>query len=342
MISLKVALKSLLRSVLRVEFAMTVSSTNATTPRSATPFLGMALLLLTGLPFPAFSQSPTIHATIDASKTGTPISKYIYGQFLEHGGDIVNTGVWSEMLVDRKFFYPVAASAPTPPALMSNAGGNPRQRRTPTRWWAPVGGDQAVSMDEKAPYSGEQSPLVKLGGKESRGISQSGIAVRKGKVYTGRIALAGSSSAVIKVTLIWGKEGSDRETVTIHALSAGYRKFSLRYTVVADTDPTFTYYFTWQSPIFDGLPGAWHTADLQFCFDNTKRCEQGTGNTPEAQILAKNMAASWASFAATGDPSIPGLKWPATDPETNRTMIWDNERRMADDPEAEARKIILT
>lgn len=60
--------------------------------------------------------------------------------------------------------------------------------------------------------------------------------------------------------------------------------------------PAFTYYFTWQSPIFDGLPGAWHTADLQFCFDNTKRCEQGTGNTPEAQVLAKNTAASWASL----------------------------------------------
>lgn len=106
--------------------------------------------------------------------------------------------------------------------------------------------------------------------------------------------------------------------------------------------PAFAYYFTWQSPIFDRLPGAWHTADLQFCFDNTKRCEQGTGNTPEAQALGKSMAASWASFAATGDPSLPGLKWKPTDPETNRTMIWDNERRMADDPEAEARKILLS
>ena len=131
MISLRVVVKSLLRSVLRVQSLMTVSSRKATAPRFAAPYLGMALLLLTGLSFPAFSQSPTIHATIDASKTGTPISKYIYGQFLEHGGDIVNTGVWSEMLVDRKFFYPVAASAPTPPALMSNAGRNPRQRRTP-------------------------------------------------------------------------------------------------------------------------------------------------------------------------------------------------------------------
>ena len=106
--------------------------------------------------------------------------------------------------------------------------------------------------------------------------------------------------------------------------------------------PAYTYYFTWQTPILDGVPGAWHTADLQFCFDNTKRCEQGTGNTPEAQALAKKMASSWAAFAATGNPSIPGLKWVPTDPETNRTMIWDNECRMGDDPDGESRKIILS
>ena len=106
--------------------------------------------------------------------------------------------------------------------------------------------------------------------------------------------------------------------------------------------PTYTYYFTWQTPILDGLPGAWHTAELQFCFDNTKRCEQGTGNTTEAQALAKTMASSWAAFAATGNPSLPELKWEPTDPETNKTMVWDNECRMVDDPEAEARKIIST
>lgn len=104
----------------------------------------------------------------------------------------------------------------------------------------------------------------------------------------------------------------------------------------------FTYYFTWQSPMLDGLPGAWHTADLQFCFDNTKRCEQGTGNTPEARALARKMAASWAAFAAVGDPSIPEMKWMATDPESNKTIIFDNDCRMANDPDGEARKIILT
>ena len=106
--------------------------------------------------------------------------------------------------------------------------------------------------------------------------------------------------------------------------------------------PAYTYYFTWQTAILDGVPGAWHTAELQFCFDNTKRCEQGTGNTPEAQALAKKMASSWATFAATGNPSLPELKWEPTDPETNKTMIWDDECHMVNDPDGDARKIILS
>jgi para-nitrobenzyl esterase len=105
--------------------------------------------------------------------------------------------------------------------------------------------------------------------------------------------------------------------------------------------PAYAYYFTWQTQILDGVAGAWHTAELQFCFDNTKRCEQGTGNTPEAQALGKKMASSWAAFAATGNPSIPGLKWAPSDPDKNNTLIWDNECRMVDDPDGEARKIIL-
>ena len=106
--------------------------------------------------------------------------------------------------------------------------------------------------------------------------------------------------------------------------------------------PAYTYYFTWQTPILDGVPGAWHTAELQFCFDNTKRCEQGTGNTPEAQALAKKMATAWANFAATGNPSQTDLTWTPTDPENNKTMVWDNACRMEDDPEGEARRILLS
>ena len=109
------------------------------------------LIALLASPPAMLSQARTVNATIDTSRTGAPISKNIYGQFLEHGGDIVNTGVWSEMLVDRKFFYPVATSAPTPPPVMGNAAGNPRFRRTPTRWWSPIGGEAIVTWIPRRP-----------------------------------------------------------------------------------------------------------------------------------------------------------------------------------------------
>jgi alpha-N-arabinofuranosidase len=197
------------------------------------PALLPAMLLLS---IALTAQSPAVHVAIDASKTGAPISKNIYGQFLEHGGDIVNSGVWSELLADRKFYYAVSTSAPTPPPMMGNAAGNPRFRRPITRWWAPVGGDDAVTMDKKAPYAGDQTPLVKLDGKTPRGIAESGIVVRKGKAYTGRIVLAGTPGTLVKLTLIWGKEAADRQTVTIPALTSAYRRFPFSFAAEADTD----------------------------------------------------------------------------------------------------------
>jgi para-nitrobenzyl esterase len=104
--------------------------------------------------------------------------------------------------------------------------------------------------------------------------------------------------------------------------------------------PVFTWYFTWQSPMLEDA-GAWHTAELAFCFDNTKRCEQGTGNGPKAQALAQKMATAWANFARTGNPSQPGLTWEPFDATRRQTMVFDNNCRMVDDPEAEVRKILL-
>jgi para-nitrobenzyl esterase len=105
--------------------------------------------------------------------------------------------------------------------------------------------------------------------------------------------------------------------------------------------PVYQYYFTWQSPMLEDA-GAWHTAELAFCFDNTKRCEQGTGDTPEAQALAKKMATAWANFARTGNPSQPGLSWTASDPVHCQTMVFDNQCRVVTDPDGELRRILLT
>jgi carboxylesterase type B len=101
--------------------------------------------------------------------------------------------------------------------------------------------------------------------------------------------------------------------------------------------PVYQYYFTWQSPKLENA-GAWHTAELAFCFDNTKRCEQGTGNTPEAQALAKKMATAWVNFARTGNPSQPGLDWTTIDSTRCQTMF-DNSCRMVDGPDGELQRI---
>jgi para-nitrobenzyl esterase len=102
--------------------------------------------------------------------------------------------------------------------------------------------------------------------------------------------------------------------------------------------PVYQYWFTWQSPQLDGVCGAWHTSELAFCFDNTRRCEQGTGNTPQAQALAKTMATAWANFAATGNP---GIGWTPSDGTRQQTMIFDNHVRMEDDPQGHVRRILL-
>jgi para-nitrobenzyl esterase len=105
--------------------------------------------------------------------------------------------------------------------------------------------------------------------------------------------------------------------------------------------PVYQYLFQWQSPQLDGVAGAWHTADLAFCFDNTARCDQGTGNTPDAQRLARTMATAWANFARTGNLSQPGLAWAPSDPTRCQTMVFDSTCRMVDDPEGAARRILL-
>ncbi|EPR15039.1 carboxylesterase [Sphingobium indicum IP26] len=134
-------------------------------------------------------------------------------------------------------------------------------------------------------------------------------------------------------------------TLSYGVASLGYRNRIQSMVALRDkrpgSAPMFQYLFQWQSPQLDGVAGAWHTADLAFVFDNSALCDQGTGNTPEARKLARTMATAWANFARTGNPSQPGLAWTPTDAVRCRTMIFDNQCRMVDDPEGTARRIIL-
>jgi len=199
--------------------------------KATNPIVTRHVLLLAALLFSTFTSAQTqpVHATIDASKTDAQISKYIYGQFLEHIGGIVNNGIWGEMLDDRKFYYPISSHPPVEPT-------GPAWKRTALRHWTPIGADEVVTMDTNRPYVGEHTPMVKLSPAEAHGIQQAGLAVRKGKSYTGRAILAGAVSATVKITLAWGDAASERQTIVIGKLGGDYVKFPLSFQAQGDSD----------------------------------------------------------------------------------------------------------
>ena len=102
-----------------------------------------------------------ISVSVDAGKTGTPISLYVYGQFIEHIGDLINRSLWAEMLDDRKFYYDID----------SKPSDRKPVRVRVANLWRPIGPDESVAMDRKLPYVGDHTPLIGLGGAAPRGTA---------------------------------------------------------------------------------------------------------------------------------------------------------------------------
>jgi para-nitrobenzyl esterase len=105
--------------------------------------------------------------------------------------------------------------------------------------------------------------------------------------------------------------------------------------------PAYVYWFTWQTPILDGRPRAFHCSEIAFVFDNTDRCENMTGGGADARALAAIMSEAWIHFARTGDPNHAGMpKWPAFSTSTSPTMIFDNRTRAENGPDADEQRSV--
>jgi alpha-N-arabinofuranosidase len=155
---------------------------------------------------------------IDAAKPGAPISPYIYGQFIEHLGRCIYGGIWAEMLEDRKFFYPVG------------------DKESP---WKTFGGASVVMQREK-PFVGQHTPRIVAAQGQEGGIVQAELGLRKGRRYVGHIWLAaaesGQGAGPVRVSLVWGSNPNDRQTVSVPSLGVEFAKSPLEFTAGADTD----------------------------------------------------------------------------------------------------------
>jgi len=105
--------------------------------------------------------------------------------------------------------------------------------------------------------------------------------------------------------------------------------------------PAYLYWFTWKTPVLDGRPRAFHCAELAFCFDNSERCENMTGDGPEARTLAAQVSDAWIHFARTGNPSHSALPaWPAFTSDKCPTMVFDSPCEIKTNPDSAERKTI--
>jgi uncharacterized protein len=173
---------------------------------------------------------------IDAGKTREPISKYIYGQFIEHLGRCIYGGIWAEMLEDRKFFYTVKDEYKpwgTDKDPQWNAGEYKYLKASP---WKVIGQAATVTMDTNTPYVGSQTPVVHLPGDGNEaGISQEGLSIVKDKGYTGRIILAGDKFSGTVIVRIVPDKG-DAININIGRITPEFKTYLFAFTSPESSD----------------------------------------------------------------------------------------------------------
>jgi len=165
--------------------------------------------------------------TIDAGKTGEPISKFVYGQFIEHLGRCIYGGIWAEMLEDRKFYFPITAEydpyrgtrAVSKDSPFAVVGASP---------WQIIGSADSVSMVKEDSFVGEHTPLIKPGG----GIRQLDLGLVKNKKYTGYIYIKPFQRQItnVSVSLHWGDETEQQNSVQTLVVANNYGKYPFEFT----------------------------------------------------------------------------------------------------------------
>jgi len=174
-----------------------------------------------------------IVVTIDPQQTAAPVSKYEFGMFIEHLRTLIYRSLWSEMIDDRKFYFPISSNEPEAPAQPQ--GGSP-PRGMQLRKWRPVGPNGVIVMDKDRPFVGDQSPRIQLTPDTPHGVIQAGVTLVKDKRYTGRIYLRGTPGAKVQVALIWGAGKNDRQIISFAGFTNEYKKFPLNFTAKSDTE----------------------------------------------------------------------------------------------------------
>ncbi len=134
----------------------------------------------------------------------------------------------------------------------------------------------------------------------------------------------------------WILMRTDR-TYRLDSITIAQRKAAAR------RGPVYMYLFAWETPAQGGRLLAHHALEITFAFDNTTKVPAMSGGGAEAAALGAKMSEAWLAFARTGKPGTPNLpQWPAYDPSTRATMVFNNACSVANDPGGVERHLWFT
>jgi len=180
----------------------------------------------------AESQTTKPAVKIDANKTAEPISKYIYGQFIEHLGRCIYGGIWAEMLEDRKFYFPITPNYSPYRRRRGVPRDNPFAIVSASPWQI-TGAPDSVAMVKEDSFVGEHTPLIKPGS----GIRQLDLGLVKDKEYVGYIYLKPQGRrANVKISLHWGDGFRNQDSSQLVVAANKYNKYTFPLTAGADTE----------------------------------------------------------------------------------------------------------
>jgi alpha-N-arabinofuranosidase len=191
----------------------------------------LAVVVLAGTFQPVVAVGRQHAVTIDAGKTGEPISKFVYGQFIEHLGRCIYGGIWAEMLEDRKFYFPIT------PKYDPYRGTRVVSKDSPftvvgASPWQIIGPPDSVSMVKEDCFVGKHTPLIKPGG----GIRQFDLGLVKNKKYIGYIYLKPQrQNTNVSISLAWGDKPEQQESTQTMVVANDYSKYPFEFTAGADT-----------------------------------------------------------------------------------------------------------
>ena len=131
---------------------------------------------------------------------------------------------------------------------------------------------------------------------------------------------------------------SAKDLISAVSTDTGFRQRAISFAEqrVSANQPTWMYWFTWQTPAMGGILGCCHALDIPFAFGNLEApgAEMFLGDGSDRQPIADRFTAEITQFAHHGHPS-----WSQYDTDTRATLRIDEKTELILDPEQEIRAL---